>query len=197
MPRPKVDNHKTAIVILRSAKKHFLQKGFDGTSIGEIADEAHINKSLIYHHFGSKEKLWKSVKEEILKSTRDVNFDRTDFTKGTFKEFIKNFVTFRFQVYARNPDLIRLMHWQRLESHNALVGLPNNNFALYHNYILECQQRAEIRSDMPSEMILYLILSMPVNGFLDRASFLSTKMGQAHYLSYIIDSLLAILSPQS
>lgn len=50
--------------ILNVAEKLFAQKGFDGTSVRDIAEEACVNVSMISYYFGSKEKLMESLFEE-------------------------------------------------------------------------------------------------------------------------------------
>lgn len=44
--------------ILLAAKKIFTSKGFDGTSVDEIAKEAGITKSLLYYYFESKDDIF-------------------------------------------------------------------------------------------------------------------------------------------
>ena len=50
--------------ILEAAKKVFYKKGFDGTRMQEIADEAGINKALLHYYFRSKENLFDAVFKE-------------------------------------------------------------------------------------------------------------------------------------
>jgi TetR/AcrR family transcriptional regulator len=47
--------------ILEAAKKVFIQNGFEGTSMQQIANEADINKSLLHYYFRNKEKLFTAV----------------------------------------------------------------------------------------------------------------------------------------
>lgn len=47
------------------ARRHFSERGFDGTSIAAIAEELALTKQALLHHFGSKEKLYGLVLEEI------------------------------------------------------------------------------------------------------------------------------------
>jgi TetR/AcrR family transcriptional regulator len=47
--------------ILEAAKKVFHQKGFEGTRMQEIADEAGINKALLHYYFRTKENLFDAV----------------------------------------------------------------------------------------------------------------------------------------
>lgn len=47
--------------ILNAAEKLFAEKGFDGARVSEIADEAGVNKALIYYYFDSKEDILDSL----------------------------------------------------------------------------------------------------------------------------------------
>ena len=49
------------IQIMEAAEKLFAEKGFDGTSVRDIADEAGVNLAMISYYFGSKEKLMESL----------------------------------------------------------------------------------------------------------------------------------------
>ncbi len=50
---------------IATARRHFSERGFDGTSIAAIAAEMGLTKQALLHHFGSKEKLYGLVLEEI------------------------------------------------------------------------------------------------------------------------------------
>ena len=41
----------------------FVRKGYAGVAMREIAEASDVTKSLIHHHFGSKQALWEEVKE--------------------------------------------------------------------------------------------------------------------------------------
>lgn len=66
-------------IIIESALKLFSTKGFEGTSVREIAADAGVNVAMINYYFGSKEKLFESVVEY-----------RALFLKGLFSDLINN-----------------------------------------------------------------------------------------------------------
>jgi len=66
-------------VILSTAMKLFGQKGFEGTSVREIASGADVNPAMISYYFGSKEKLFEKM----------VEF-KAGFLKGVFAELVNN-----------------------------------------------------------------------------------------------------------
>ncbi len=57
----KIDFNDKQIQIMQVAEKLFAEKGFDGTSIRDIAREAKINVAMVSYYFGSKEQLLESL----------------------------------------------------------------------------------------------------------------------------------------
>jgi AcrR family transcriptional regulator len=66
-------------IIIESALNLFSTKGFEGTSVREIAADAEVNVAMINYYFGSKENLFESVVEY-----------RASFLKGIFEDLINN-----------------------------------------------------------------------------------------------------------
>src|SRR5512145_2326965 len=52
---------RTRAVLLDAAKRLFVSKGYHGTSMREIADEAGLALGGIYNHFGNKEDIFVGV----------------------------------------------------------------------------------------------------------------------------------------
>jgi AcrR family transcriptional regulator len=65
--------------ILAIAEQLFAEKGFDGTSVRDIAQLANVNLAMISYYFGSKEKLLEQLIE-----------DRAGYTLGIIEELSKN-----------------------------------------------------------------------------------------------------------
>jgi AcrR family transcriptional regulator len=49
------------IQIMEAAEELFAEKGFAGTSVRDIAEEAGVNLAMISYYFGSKERLMESL----------------------------------------------------------------------------------------------------------------------------------------
>jgi AcrR family transcriptional regulator len=49
------------VLIMEAAEKLFAEKGFAGTSVRDISDEANVNLAMISYYFGSKEKLMETI----------------------------------------------------------------------------------------------------------------------------------------
>ena len=65
------NSQATIETILSVSAKLFLEKGFDKTSMMDIAKTAGISKGAIYHHFQSKDEIIKSVTERPAQAVKD------------------------------------------------------------------------------------------------------------------------------
>lgn len=181
--------------ILMAARKHFMEKGFAGASISAIAKEAGVTKSLIFHHFESKQKLWKRVKEDVIGLDEGLLWDPQSYNSTDLNSFLESYVTFRFHLYANNPDLVTLMNWQRLDpTIEELTGITDPQFASIEKAVRELQANGEIRADIPVDIAIYTINSFASRAFLDHEQFLESEGGRKAYLKFILRSLFVILN---
>src|SRR5215210_2653869 len=58
--------------IINAAVELFAEKGFEGTSIRDIAAKADVNIAMINYYFGSKEKLFENMVQQKTAYTRDL-----------------------------------------------------------------------------------------------------------------------------
>ncbi len=58
-----IDFNEKQLQIIETAERLFSLKGFDGTSVRDIAEVAGINVAMISYYFGSKEKLMEAIFE--------------------------------------------------------------------------------------------------------------------------------------
>lgn len=59
-------SERSAAAILLAARRAFARRGYRGASVREIARAARVNPALIGYHFGSKEKLYARVIDEVM-----------------------------------------------------------------------------------------------------------------------------------
>lgn len=59
--RSTIDAEKTRQTLIAAALKHFSEKGYKETSLADICDTARTTKGALFHHFQSKESLFKEV----------------------------------------------------------------------------------------------------------------------------------------
>lgn len=58
-----MEYNEKQVQIMETAEMLFAEKGFNGTSVRDIAENAHVNLAMISYYFGSKEKLMEALFE--------------------------------------------------------------------------------------------------------------------------------------
>lgn len=107
--------------ILTEAEKLFAEKGFDGTSVRDIAHNAGVNLAMISYYFGSKEKLLESLIEL-----------RAGYTIGILEELnkdetldpwskIERLVDYYVDKIISNLPFHNIMHQQVLNARSAEI----------------------------------------------------------------------------
>jgi len=91
-------------LILETAEKLFLEKGFAITSMTEIAKVAGCNQALVHYYYRSKEKLFTAIFNRKLKLffSELVNYNSD---KMPFEEKLKRKIEAHFNLLSQNPQL--------------------------------------------------------------------------------------------
>ena len=103
--------------ILLAASAVFAQKGFDGSRVDEIAEAAHINKRMLYHHFDSKENLYLEVLRHTYNKLSTIGAWAIQ-PKSDPETAIKRAVREYFYFLACHDEFVRLINWESLNTVN-------------------------------------------------------------------------------
>ena len=90
--------------ILDAAKVVFLEKGFDGARMQEIADKAKINKALVHYYFRSKDKLFDAIFQEAFQQFLP-KVAEVMMTEKPLFEKIEFFIDTYITMLSKNPHL--------------------------------------------------------------------------------------------
>lgn len=148
--------------IIKNAIELFAEKGFEGTSIRELAAKANVNVAMVNYYFGSKEKLFeamielkasymKGIIEELVKDKTKSEIEKID-------TIIENYVT----RLLSNPNFHRVLHQEMLmqnrsELNERITGIflqNTNNF----KSIIEQGVRKKIFRKVDPELMLASII---------------------------------------
>lgn len=181
---------KTRGKILKAARKLFVIHGFAGTSIGKIATLASVNHSLIFHHFKNKEGLWKAVKQNIVEESNSYSKSIPDLTPS-FYDFLKQLITQSIQFYQKNPDIIRMISWQRLELKNKKdIGISLSPEAQRWLHALKhYQDKGDIHASAKLEFVLTYILSIISSLAMDPNVFVQKDTDLNAYILFVVKQL--------
>ena len=190
----KRDPEATRRAILRAAAKLFVDRGFAATSMTEIARAAHVTKSLIHHHFGSKEQLWVEVKRKLLAHYAEEQSDVYQAaTPGG--ETLRKSVETLFEFLRGNPDFVRLSGWVDLEKKQGLAGMAYPELVSTGLQLVEQEQAAgNIRADLEPKHIIAALVSLCSHWFRARREFDSMYEGDVStWDSSYLDAICKIL----
>ena len=91
--------------IMRAALKLFVDKGIDGTTIRDIAQEAEVGEGTLYRHFKSKEELaWQLFYQNLQRFTLEVR-QQVDEASGDCRSKIRAAVNAYLEFAEKNPLL--------------------------------------------------------------------------------------------
>ncbi|GJQ64461.1 MAG: hypothetical protein SCALA702_35140 [Melioribacteraceae bacterium] len=154
--------------IINSAVLLFAEKGYENSTLDEIAEKAEFGKGTIYKYFDNKEEIYSAIIENILSDyyndLRSIN-SRT----GTFKEFISEMTRMLFRFAAENESefsvFVRVYgnvfdsYWQNKT--DEIKNLVSRIEDLFKTRIRQGLQNKEVKELDPQRFIhLYRFLSL-------------------------------------
>jgi AcrR family transcriptional regulator len=95
--------------ILAAAMVEFSRKGLGGARVDAIALRAKANKRMIYHYFGSKEKLFTAVLEEAYGHIRSAELE-LPLGELEPEEALERLIRFTWDYYLAHPEFISLVN---------------------------------------------------------------------------------------
>jgi AcrR family transcriptional regulator len=150
------------IQILEVAETLFAEKGFDGTSIRNIAKLAKINIAMVSYYFGSKERLLESL---IVLRTKDLRFKIESLSVENLEpiEKINKLIEIYINRINCNKGIYRILHFEFSDEKRdldlqALNDLRTGNLKSLITIIEEGQNKGVFRKDIIVPLITPTIL---------------------------------------
>jgi AcrR family transcriptional regulator len=94
--------------ILRAALDEFAARGFKGASMDAIAARTHTTRALINYYFGSKEKLYIAVLEQVYAEIREAEGE-LDLDHLAPVDAVRRIVEFTYNYYVMHEGFVRLV----------------------------------------------------------------------------------------
>jgi TetR/AcrR family transcriptional regulator len=146
--------------ILAAAANEFAAKGYAGARIDSIAQAAAANKQLVYYYFGSKQGVYKAVREKFVDATRSLSVNAsTEFSERVMQ----------FAHAALSPELaplIRLNQWAALAGTGDETWLAMQDQEVLKSFIEPFERDRELGTIAPGlEPDLILLMLMAVTTY--------------------------------
>ncbi len=155
-----VKDINTEARIYEAARKVFLKKGLAGARMQEIADEAGINKALLYYYFRNKEKLFEGIFNEVimrLSTGLQSMFEMDISVVDKLKEFVNIYVDVLIENHYLPLFVLNEMNCHPEKFSNML----NEKIAVHiKKFLFQVQREMDegsIRSCNPGHLLLNIL----------------------------------------
>lgn len=111
---PDRGQRSTRDLILDEAVACFAERGYDGTSLNDIAAGVGIRRPSLLHHFASKEVLYGNVFERILSDWLERVSEAVEMD-GTGWDKVELVLRAGFALFEDHPDYVRMMRREALD----------------------------------------------------------------------------------
>jgi TetR/AcrR family transcriptional regulator len=170
MARRPRDPEATRHDILEAAEGLFAAQGFGSTSLAQIAGASGTHKSLILHHFGSKDGLWQAVKERRFRSF--VDEQSSLFRRGPVSlEEIRSVAGAYFRLLRDDPVLVQLLTRAELEQDLSCSQYDEQRLAPFVERLRSAQAAGILRPDVPPAHLLLILINVITQWFEARPVF--------------------------
>ena len=188
--------------ILKIARDHFAEHGFDGVSVRDIAEAAQTTHSMITYHFGSKEQLWReSVRDMFMRAqkvTQAAMYVDSNLPSETrLRAMVHGYVRY----CADHPEHARITFAETIRGGERLEWMVNEFVKYDHQGVVPLFEQLMEEGTiprMPLPSIVYAVVGMAQLPFvLAKESLLAFNydmMSEAAIAQHA-DGILALLLP--
>jgi len=199
--RPTRQPERTRQKILEAAMFIFAKYGPAGARVDDIVRMARVNKRMVYHYFGSKEKLYEAVLrqryDQAAKEEADV---AAEF--GSPKEQIESLIRHYFHFLDRHPQYVALLTWENLNEARSLdranlQNVKNPIQSHFERVIREGIRMKVFRTDISAQQLLISCYALCFYTFSNQHTLsrilsvnLTGKRVKKHRLDHIVGLVL-------
>jgi AcrR family transcriptional regulator len=156
------------IQIMETAETLFAEKGFNGTSIRDIAEKAHVNLAMISYYFGSKDKLLEalfSYRGEHLKLTLEGMIE--DKEVSAFDK-INTLIDHYIDKVMKQQCFSRIMAREQVLNNTGITAqlifqMKKRNQELISRLIHEGQKKGEFRKHIDIPLMMATLIGTSTN----------------------------------
>ena len=161
-PEPRTrDAERSKSAILEAARQLFAQKGFDASSIAEIAQLAGVARGTPAYFFGSKEALFEEVVSQL--NQRAFSIVPTALERAgenpDAETLIEVFIDTYLEFHQTNPEFLRVIHWISLTENRLTTQAVThwNSLANMLSAVMMTLKDTPLEREDPRQMVLTII----------------------------------------
>lgn len=147
------------VQIIEAAEQLFAEKGFDGTSVRDIADKAGINLAMISYYFGSKEKLLEALFSYRGESSVMTMENMLSNKTMTPLQKVYNLIDFYIDKFQNQTCFHKIMSREQVHNHRnettaIIQQFKRRNQDLIKQLIQEGQKSGEFKKNIDVPLMM-------------------------------------------
>jgi len=144
-------------LLLDAAVRVFARKGYHASRVGDIAEEAGVAYGLLYHYFGSKEDVLRSVFRETWRALIET-IESVEESGDPPREQLRKVAEILLRSWRRDPDLVRVLVLEVTRSQHLPGEMDEivEAFAAIQEIVERGQADGSIRSDLDARLASYV-----------------------------------------
>ena len=155
--------------IFEAAMALFAAKGFEATTMEEIAERAEVSRATVFNHFGTKEGVLRHYGQQLSAAL----LDRAALLEPEQSplERLRLLLEAWVQHAEAHREQVRLVYLYSMRDPGYLQGLTPARAELWHYFadlVTRAQQAGQIRTDLPARYLAMHLLSVYQNAILAR-----------------------------
>jgi len=181
------------VQIMETAEVLFAEKGFNGTSVRDIAEKAHVNLAMISYYFGSKDKLLESLfdyRGEHIKLKLESMVE--DKTLGSFEK-LDLLIDHYIEKIMNQQCFSRIMVREQVVNHTGITAelitqMKKRNQEIISKLIHQGQKKGEFKRNIDIPLMMatlvgtagHLIATQPYYRDINNLQSMSDEEFQKH-----------------
>ncbi|RCW88008.1 TetR family transcriptional regulator [Halanaerobium sp. DL-01] len=155
-------------VIMEEAEKLFVEKGFEKTTVKDIADKSGVAKGTFYYYFDTKEDIITALLEKRYKKTEEKALRIAESDRFTPIEKIERIL---LRLIFDRQDNFKIYEFFKIDENAKIMKKRNKEFRdkfipIFTEVVKEGIKKGDFETDYPEEVTD--IMFMGVDGFLHK-----------------------------
>lgn len=145
--------------IMKASRRLFSAKGFEETTIEDVAEKAEISKATLYNYFPSKESLLRGIAEEELEQIRHlINVDLKDEASSLVKlrRVLDVFVVDAIPYISLSRKITYLNSCEESDLYATRLDMMK----IVRQLVVEAQAQHDFRQDIPADDIVDMVMGI-------------------------------------
>lgn len=145
--------------ILKMSRRLFTAKGYENTTMGDVAEAAEVSKATLYNYFTSKESLLLGIAEAALEEIRQLIREELCGEPDSLEKLRRVMETLVTDS-VRYVTLTRRIFYLNVSPDNELHGARTELLEILDQLVREAQDQGRLRRDLPARALVEVFLGV-------------------------------------